>query len=152
MPLSNLKTRDRLRIALPSSAWVLGRLLKLLAFAHGEGIAVRALTANNVLLEPDRHFVVVLDWTIALTHPTNNVPSQVRAADIASAAQAVFGSIGGDPLTGDFRYDGDSRYVDFIRRLASARSSNAEKAHDQFYELVDELWGRTFRPFETLPL
>lgn len=150
VPLSNLMDRSNLRIALPSSAWVMGRLLKLLAFAHGENIAVRGLTRNNILVEPERHFVVVLDWTQSLTEPAG-ISSTPCKDDISSAAKAVFSSIGGNPDTGDFPYDGDRRYVDFIWRLASRRESNAERAHDQFYELVDELWGRKFRPFETLP-
>lgn len=151
VPLSNVTTRNSLRVALPSSAWVMGRLLKLLTFVHGEGIAVRSLSSRNILLEPARHFVVVLDWSSALTHPAE-VPMTLRKDDIASAATAVFAAIGGNPNTGEFSYDGDRRYVEFIWRLASRREGNAERAHEQFYELVSELWGRKFRPFETLPL
>lgn len=150
VPLSNLMDRSNLRIALPSSAWVIGRLLKLLAFAHGETITVRGLTSNNILIEPERHFVVVLDWTQSLTEPAG-ISSTFCRDDISSAAKAVFSAIGGNPDTGDFPYDGDRRYVDFLWRLVSRRESNAERAHNQFYELVDELWGRKFRPFETLP-
>lgn len=138
------------RIALPSSAWVMGRLLKLLAFAHGEGVAVRSLASNNILLEFKRHFVVVLDWSSSLTYP-GEVPTDARKDDIANAAQAVFGSIGGDADTGDFPYDGESQYVDFIWRLVGRRESDAQKVHDEFYELVNDLWGRSFRPFRVLP-
>lgn len=151
VPLSNLVTKDRLRVALPSSAWVLGRLLKLLAFAHGEGIAVRALTGGNVLLEPSRHFAIVFDWSASLTHP-GEVPADLRKDDIASAAKTVFAAIGGDLATGDFPYDGECQYLEFLQRLANHREGNAERAHEEFYQLVEKLWGRKFRPFETLPL
>lgn len=150
VPLSNLMNRNGLRVALPSSAWMMGRLLKLLAFAHGENIAVRALSSNNILVEPERHFVVVLDWSLSLTQPTDISPTLCKD-DISNAAKVVFSTIGGNPDNGDFPYDGDRRYVDFIWRLANRREGNAEKAHDQFYELVNELWGRKFRPLETLP-
>lgn len=151
VPLSWMTEKYGLRVALPSSAWVMGRLLKLLGFAHGEGIAVRSLASNNILLQPERHFAVVLDWSAALTHQPGEIPMQVRTADIAKAAKAVFGSIGGNPETGDFPYDGDSQYVEYLWRLANGRAHDAQREHDRFYELVGELWGRKFRPFETLP-
>ena len=37
VPLSSLAIRDRVRIDLPSSAWIMGRLLKLLGLAHSSG-------------------------------------------------------------------------------------------------------------------
>lgn len=154
VPLSNLTTRDHLRVALTSSAWIMGRLLKLLGLAHGEGIAVRALGGSNILIEPRSHYVVVLDWSSALT-AQGDLSGAVRKRDIAIAAQSVFRAIGGDLRTGEFPYavaGQDHRYVEFLWSLASSRQSSAEKAHVQFYELVEELWGREFRPFKTLPL
>ena len=134
----------------------MGRLLKLLAFTHGEAIAVRTLTGSNVLLVPDRHFALVFDWSSAMTYP-EFIPRAVQTDEVAHAAKAVFAAIGGDPQTGHYPYlrDGDDesrQYVDFLWRLASGRVSTAEKAHTQFYELVDALYGKKFHPFTTLPL
>ena len=152
VPLSNLAVKDGLRVSLPSSAWVMGRLLKLLGFAHGEGIAVKALGGGNILLEPARHFALVFDWSAATTYQLE-VPTAVRKDDIAGAAKTVLASIGANIETGTYPYslDKDQRYVDFLWRLANHREANAQRAHEQFYELVGELWGRKFRKFETLP-
>ncbi len=153
VPLSNLINKDRLRIDLETSAWIMGRLLKLLAFTHGQGITVGMLTGNNVLISPSNHFVVVLDWSAARTFQ-REVPLEDRRADIARAAQAVFAAIGGDPATQDYPYstDDNRRYVEHLMRLASRREGNAERAHANFYKLVYELFGKGFRPFTTLPL
>jgi hypothetical protein len=167
VPLTNLTKKDHMRITLTSSAWVMGRLLKLLGLAHGEGIAVRTLSGNNILLQPEQHFAVVFDWSQGLTYPeavpaqdkddkpVPRVPSSVRKDDIASAAFAVLTAIGADASKGTFAYADDDtsrRYVECLWRLACRRENDAEGAHDQFYELVDQLWGREFRPFQTLPL
>lgn len=156
VPLSNLAIKDHLRVDLKTSAWILGRLLKLLAFAHGEGITVRMLTGSNILLEPAQHFAVVFDWSSAQTHSTE-IPVEHRKDDIASAAKAVFGAAGGDPETGNYPYDselddGSRRYVEVVLRLANRRESDAQRAHKQLYELLGELYGRNFHPFTTLPL
>ena len=153
VPLSNLAKKDRLRVSLASSAWVMGRLLKLLGFAHGEGIAVKALGGGNILLEPARHFALVFDWSSAMTYQIE-VPIAVRKNDIAGAANTVLAAIGADIETGNFPYElgEDTAYVDFLWRLANRREGNALRAHGQFYELVEQLWGRKFTPFQTLPL
>lgn len=153
VPLSNLASKDHKRVSLVSSAWIMGRLLKLLGFAHGERIAVRSLSGSNILLEPTRHFAFVFDWSSSLTN-LNEISRQSRKDDIASAAKAVFAAIGGNPKTGAFQYpdEEDPRYVKFLWDLACRHHSDAQKAHDQFYELVEEIWGRKFRSFTTLPL
>lgn len=153
-PLSNLTTLDSLRAELPSSAWIMGRLLKLLALTHAAGVSVNLLTGNNVLIHPDRHFVVVLDWTAAEKHP-GGVPLERCSEDIAQAARAVFTSIGGDPVTLDYPYEmgenGDE-YVMLLRRLATHQEQDAYSAHVEFYRHVHQLFGRKFRPFQTLSL
>lgn len=155
VPLSNILTKDHLRVELRSSAWIMGRLLKLLDFVHGEGITVRSLSGSNILLEPSQHFAVVFDWSSAQMHQAK-IPAEDRKRDIASAAKAVFVAIGGDPRTGSFPYETDDeddhRYVEFIWNLVRRPQSDAEKIHEQFYVLIDELYGRKFRPFATLSL
>jgi hypothetical protein len=157
VPLSNLTTKDHLRVDLRSSAWILGRLLKLLAFAHGEGITVHTLSGGNVLLEPSRHFAVVFDWSSAQTHPLEKAPRESRKDDVENAAKTVFVALGGNPLTGDYPYlneadDNDRRYIKLITSMVQRREGNAERAHQQLYSLLDEIYGRTFHPFTTLPL
>ncbi len=156
VPLSNLATKHGMRVDLKTSAWILGRLLKLAAFAHGQGIAIRALSGGNILLLPERHFAITFDWSSSLTHQ-GKIPAEIRKDDIASAAKTAFAAIGGDPEIGDYPYDGelddkDRRYLELVWRYASRRESDAEKAHRQLYDLLEELWGRKFHPFIPLPL
>ncbi len=151
LPLSNLLVKDRLRIDPETSAWVMGRLLKLLAFVHEEGIAIQALTANNILLDIEQHFAVTLDWSNARMFPLT-VPAQYAAIDIAYAAKAVFAAIGGSVINGTWSYEGHIPYVQLLRRFTQGKETNAERAMDTFYELVRREYGKTFHPFTTLPL
>ncbi len=155
VPLSNITALDRRRVDLSASAWILGRLLKLLVFIHGEGTAVRGISGNNVLIQPERHTVAVLDWTSALTYQVHEeVVREQYKADIVNAAQAVFIAIGGDPETGSYPYDADGaeRYIEYLRQLCMGNEIDAETAHHRFYDLVNELYGFGFREFRTYPL
>jgi len=155
VPLTNLNKRDHVRVDLRSSAWIMGRLLKLLEFSHNERITVRTYSGSNVLIVPAQHFALVFDWSSSQTFP-DKIPSKNRANDIADAAKAVFAAIGGDLETGSYTYLHDTaeetRYVEFLWSLASGRESDAGRAHTRFYDLVDVLYGRKFHPFTTLPL
>lgn len=153
-PLSNLRVKDKKRVDLKTSIWIMGRLLKLLNFSHSQGVAVRLLTDNNVLIGPDRHFVVVLDWTGAFTYQSD-VPVTACREDIVRATQVVFAALGGNPATGDYPYgcdDTDQRYIEHLRSLMAGTATNAEQANRQFYDLVNDLYGVQFHPFHTLPL
>lgn len=156
VPLANVIKRDRLRVDLRTSAWIMGRLLKLLGLAHGEGITVRTLSGKNILLVPAQHFAIIFDWSSARTHQTK-IPARECAADIASAAKAVFVALGGNPETGDYPYfdDGDDagrRYIEFLWGLINHRISSAEQAHSRFYKLVNEIYEKKFYQFTTQPL
>ena len=158
VPLSNLRMKDRLRIDPETSAWIMGRLLKLLAFVHGEGVAHGSLVAKNVVLDPKNHFAITLDWSHARMFPSQ-VPGDIAALDIADAATAVFASIGGNTTTGTWPYEGHEAYTNLLLRLmfmrtskVSTRPGGAERVMDQFYELVRSEYGRVFHPFTTLPL
>jgi hypothetical protein len=153
-PLSNLRIKDRKRIDLKTSAWIMGRLLKLLMFSHSQGVAVRLLADNNVLIGPARHRMTVLDWSAAFTYQ-HDVPEDARRSDIALAASVVFAACGGIPETGGYPYDSDesdNRYITHLRGLIDGTSNNAETAYHQFYELVRDVYGDTFHPFTTLPI
>ncbi len=150
VPLANLRLKSNLRIDPETSAWVVGRLLKMLSFTQGEGIANRSLSAGNVLLDPQQHFAVTLDWSNAFVYQ-ESVPVDVASAEIADAARAVFWSLGGLP-DGSWPYDGHHAYVEMLRRLMDGSFSDADKALDAFYDLVRTEYGASFHPFTTLPL
>ena len=151
IPLSSLRRKDRQRVDPETSAWIMGRLLKLLTFVHAEGVANRAMTPNNILLDPEQHFAVTLDWSIARIFP-GVVPTDHVKSDIKSAAKAVFYALGGSSSNATWPHEGHEPYIDLLRQLMCAGAPDADKALDQFYELVRAEYGLSFHPFTTLPL
>lgn len=154
VPLIGITEKDRLRIDLRTSAWIMGKLLKLLIFAHSEGIAAGQLSGENILIEPDQHYVMIFDWANAFVN-SEEIPKETRRQEISAAAQAVIVALGGDMETGVFPNDGDEafdRYTDHLLSLARGEARSAERAHQKFYELVDELWERKYYPFTFHPL
>jgi hypothetical protein len=154
VPLSNITTKDRRRVDLRTSVWILGKLLKSLVLTQCVKISVGLVVGNNILIEPDRHYVLIFDWSAAQIH-SGDLSFETRRQEIAQAAQAVITALGGDLATGVFPDDGDEafgRYTDHLLRLARGSESKAERAHAQFYELVDSLWKRGYHPFTTKPL
>jgi serine/threonine protein kinase len=152
--VSQFASRELVRIDAGTSVWVMGKLLKFLAFVHGEGVSVRDLSGDNVLVHRERHYVLVFDFCSALLYP-EGVPNGERCEDVSEAAKTVIGFLGGDPDGGTIPPDKeltDSRYEDTLRDLASGTVGDALKAHGEFYDLVDTIWERSFRPFTTHPL
>jgi len=148
VPLDNIIEKDGMRVDLRTSAWIMGKLLKMLAFAHGEKISVGLLNGRNVIIEPNEHYVLIFDWSAARTH-TEYVPLRSQLYDISQAAKAVVAVLGGDLETGVFPDDDNSGYADYILGLARGKGNNAQKAHGEFYDLVDKLWKREYHPFTT---
>lgn len=154
VPLINITTKDRLRVDLRTSVWIMGKLLKLLAFTQSEGISIGLVSGNNILIEPDQHYVLVFDWSEAQMH-SGIISREIRSKEIVQAAQATIRVLGGDPETEFIPNDGDEKfapYIDYLLQLARATESNTERAHASFYELVDTIWKREFYQFTTKPL
>ncbi|MFA4846318.1 MAG: hypothetical protein WC654_07235 [Patescibacteria group bacterium] len=155
VPIGNIVEKDRQRVDLRTSAWVMGKSLKLLAFAHGMGISIKRVDTTNILIEPDQHYVVFFDLSEAETYSDGMVPGEQRGADIAQAAQAVIAILGGDYESMSIPDDDDGkykRYTDHLLGLAGGSQHDAHSAHTRFYELVDELWEHGFYPFTTYNL
>ena len=151
LPLSNLLVKDKLRITLETSGWIMGRLLKLISFVHPQGISFRQLDGNNVLIGLEQHHLVVFDWLLSHSYQ-DVVPIEVRKDDISNAAKAVFIAIGGDIRSGNYVYGEQNQYIKFLWGLVCRQESDAERAHEQFYEVVYGLFGRKFYPSKILPL
>ena len=151
VPLSNLLKKDRRRVDPETSAWIMGRLLKLLSFVHAEGVANRAMMANNVLLDPDQHFAITLDWSVARVFPST-VPAEHAATDIKMAATAVFSALGGSVANNSWPYEGHEPYIALLRQLMLTGAPDADKALDAFYATVRAEYGQSFHPFTTLSL
>lgn len=155
VPLIAITERDKVRVDPMTSVWILGKLLKTIGFAHDQGIMNNLITGGNVLLETSDHGIIVFDWTSTKHYPDSVVPAKYRSQEIAQAAQIAIVALGGDPKTGILPADPrltNSWYQDFVWRLAKGEFTDANQAHNQFYELVFEFWPRKFHPFTTIPL
>ena len=154
VPLSGITEKDHLRVDMRTSAWIFGKLLKLLVFAHSEDILVKQLGAGNILIEPDQHYVLIFDWSDALTF-VGAIPEEYRRDEISAVAEAVAYVLGTNPTTGVFPDDGEPAFNDYshyLFHLVNRNERNALRAHQNFYELIDKLWPRGFHKFTTKPL
>lgn len=152
VPLVNLTMRDRLRVDFRTSAWIMGKPLKLLAFTDGAGVSPDL--RNNIVIYPAQHYAVIFDWTVAQIH-SGAVPLEIRRKQISQLAKAVIVALGGDLETGVFPDNEDGNfttYVNYLMQLAHGGETNAKRAHEVFYGLVDSLWPREFYPFTVKPL
>lgn len=151
-------------------AWMLRRVLSLLAFAHGAGVGHGAVTPAHVLIEPREHKLVVVGWANAGgvdanvgPHSTDRVaaswlaePTPRREADVALAGRTFIGLLGGDPVDVELPDSVDAGVARFLERCVLGRDISGSKQPGRllsdFDRLIDSLWGkRTFRPFAMPP-
>jgi len=155
-PIEHIITRDRVRIDPRTSAWIMGKILKLLSFAHGQGISIGRVTAENILLERDAHYVAVFDWSQAILHASNEVPAEVASGEISQAAKAVISLLGGNPDTGELPPDDqleDDRYARHLFALTQGEENDSWQAHEEFYKFIRNTLGwRGYHPFTTYSL
>ncbi|NMO00342.1 hypothetical protein HH308_03835 [Gordonia sp. TBRC 11910] len=137
-------------------AWMHRRLLRALAAAHRAGWAHTALTADNVLIEPERHGVVVAGWSYATR--IGDVPPLAALAERPPEAASM------QPVTAGWDvYMAHGLMLDTLRsqtpkRLRSfadgCRQKNPQHRPDavdllsEFDDLLENLYGRRrFRQF-----
>lgn len=150
--------KDDLRVDLQTSAWILGKLLKTISFAHDNRIEVCKITGNNVLIHPDQHYVVLFDWSGMKIHD-RSVPSMTVREEVKLAAKLAIRALGVD-LDLARTDDTDLPYTRMLQTLAREGMSDASKAHQAFYEIVDKLcsdpnvpqWKSGFHGFTTIRL
>ena len=156
VPTSFITERYELRVDLRTSAWIFGKLLKIMAFAHNELISIGSVTSGNILLEQKDHYVLIWDWAQAQWH-TDAIDLEKRRQEVVQAAQITIVLLGGDLVTGAIPNDGDesedcfARYTDFLLRMSRGGESNAFRAHERFYEMINTFW-HGYHPFTTKPL
>ncbi|MFH1030530.1 MAG: hypothetical protein V1770_04695 [bacterium] len=149
VPLNIITDTYGLRVDLRTTAWIMGKTLKMLDFAHSADISVNLMSSRNILVERDQHYVVIFDWSIAETHQ-GKIPREARQKDISESARAIIRTLGGDSKKGSIPNDGSNayeKYTDYLFDLANGRESDAKRAHKNFYELVDSFWKKEFYPF-----
>lgn len=156
VPVDHVINRDHVRIDPRTSAWIMGKLLKLLSFAHGQGISVGKVTGENILLERDQHYIAVFDWSQAILHAGNEVQAEVASEEISRAAKAVISLLGGDLNTEELPPDNqleDDRYARHLFALSQGEEKDSWRAHEDFYRLIRTTLGwRGYHTFTTYSL
>jgi hypothetical protein len=143
------------------AAWMWRRLLVALGLAHRAGVVHGAVLPEHVLIEPDEHGLVLVDWCYSASGPDERIaaivprhrdryPAEVLDrgtpgpyTDIAMAARLMA------DLMGDRAPKALRRFADGCR-LASPRQrpDDAWRLLGELDELLHRLYGpRKFRPF-----
>ncbi|WFE37766.1 serine/threonine protein kinase [Micromonospora sp. WMMD998] len=146
------------------AAWMWRRLLVALGLAHRAGVVHGAVLPRNVLIEPDAHGLVLVDWCFA-TEPGGLVPALVTGmadwyppevtgkrpcgpgTDIALAARCLTWLMA-DRAPRELR-----AFAAGCRQPAlPARPDDAWRLLRELDEVLHRLYGpRTFRPFTLNP-
>lgn len=151
VPIRHLTTRDRVRVDRKTSAWMMGKFLKILVFTHSQRISSK-ITDDNILIERNQHYISLFDFSSAIIH-NESIPDHVACEEISRSATAMIGVLGGNPKTGelpnDREQDPNNHYADHLYALASGKECIARYAHERFYALVRSLWPRGYWPFTT---
>lgn len=137
-------------------AWMYRRLLRAVAGAHLAGLVHGAIVADNVLIQPERHGVVLAGWSFATTAGTP-LPGRIGSASYPPEVTA------GRPVTG--KADVHQLHTLMIDLLDPAERAQiryargclqenprmrppADALPEEYDELIGRLYGRRrFRPF-----
>lgn len=152
-PLSFIVSRDQVRVDPRTSAWILGKLLKMLVFTQSIGVSINHLTKENILINREGHYVGVFDWSKAIMG--TKLTCEETTQEIMQVTEAVLEVLGADPETGELVPDEqmvDSSYGDLLKALAAGEESDAQVAHTRFYKLIRAIWPRGFHKFASYPL
>jgi serine/threonine protein kinase len=153
-------------------AWMWRRLLIALGFAHTNAIIHGAVLPAHLLIQPENHGLVLVDWSYAIhaggsfeAIPALSMayeqwyPPEVLAkerpqpgTDLYLGAQCMVYLLGGDPITGTMPDAVPRRIQSFLRGTALKgqvqRPQNALVLLDEFTALAESLWGpRKFHEF-----
>lgn len=153
IPIARMVSKDKLRVDTKTSVWIMGKLLKLIGFAHAQNISLGAIANGTVLIDPDRHYVNVFDWTAAtLSHIP--LTEDDKRKEVVLASHVIVDALGGDlrqrTIPNDAGEEGE-RYNAHLWTLVDGIYPDADQAHLRFYQLVDQLWERGYHKFISLP-
>ena len=154
IPIEQWRTREQVRIDPKSSAWIMGRLLKVFTLTQPIGISVGKIDGGNILVNAKKHRAIFFDWTEAYQYE-QYVPPEKVGEEIAHAATQVFLALGGSIAKGTLPHSAqlaDTRYAELLVQFMSGAERDPDKAAVRFYTLVREIWNNEFHPFATIPI
>ena len=159
-------------------AWIWRRILFALGFVHEQGVVHGALVPNHIMIQPEQHGVVLVDWCYASKLPQDEeefppieavigayrdwYPEEVlakqapsSATDIDMAARCMVYAMGGNPLTGNLPERVPRRFRAFFKgcllQKQSKRPQNAVQLLKEFDWLLEDM-GKPYFPRKFQPL
>lgn len=154
-------------------AWMWGRLLIALGFTHQQGVIHGAVLPPHILIHPEQHGLVLIDWCYAVIDPKDS-DEKIRAIvnryenfypeevfqkeeptcglDIFMAARSFIYLLGGTPHRGLLPDSVPKSLRAFFNgcqlKSPGMRPQNAWALRNEFNDVIERLWGpRKFRPF-----
>ena len=137
------------------STWMLNRILELLSHSHSKGIANLGILPRHIIINPNTHGAVVLDWTcstagkpIAVADTTSfgkypdfifDKPDDVRYADVMMAFD-IFGWLSEDIPNeiSNFKKAIDDGYY---------KITDTIDIYKRFRKVIDSIWKKEFLTF-----
>jgi len=119
------------------SAWMLRRLLLTIGLTHSLGWCHEQVSERHVLIHPEEHGLVLIDWRKA-----SEWSMEGRARDIRNSILVICDLTTESAMPERLRrfYEG---CLNFPKQLPDAL-----KLRDEYTEILEDIWGpRTFRPF-----
>lgn len=158
------------------AAWMFRRLLFVLAHTEKAGYLHRAPLPPHVMVHPEKHGLVLVDWTNAIALETDESPIDppapratvrkpagyeawygtdsefVGPSDIFLAALTMIWLMGGDPIDRTLHDGADRKTRAFFGALTHtnwlSRPDEPFQVLEAYTDLIEELYGpRRFRPF-----
>lgn len=178
-PLDGFSMTEKVRDVYPDGidprdmAWMFRRLLVVLGFVHRAGFVHGAVTPKHVMIQPEDHGLVLVDWCHAVEignsldllskdflrwyQPEIAGGGEALAyVDVLMAAQLAIWLIGGDPFKWTLPTGIDAAYRAFFQAIAKARDTEASVGTGElawyvlkhFDDMLERLYGpKKFRPF-----
>jgi hypothetical protein len=150
-------------------AWIWRRLLVAIGTTQDVGLVHHAVLPDHVLVLPEQHGIVLVDWCYAVelgAKPQAIVPryrhwypeevGATRASntgtDVFMAAKVAIAIMGGDPAAGTLPQNVPRPLRAYFRactlRHVSRRPDDPRRLLESFDEIIERLWGpRRFREF-----
>lgn len=154
------------------AAWMWRRLLWAIDYAHSKGIVHGAVLPQNVMILPEQHGLVLVDWSYSVQQRGSAYPA-LRAVvasrrswyprdvllkkpanpttDIVMGARTLVYVMGGNPETGELPGTVPMKmrtyFEDLVARGASDVATAALRYEDLLKQLGRPYYPRTFRPF-----
>jgi hypothetical protein len=120
-----------------ASVWIWRRILEILAFLHGNGVAHAEVLPRHLLIQEGEHGVRLVGFRKAGREGT-------RAADIAMSARCVAGLLGGDEASGEVPAAVPGLLADEIARASRLRPDEPAEAwplRQRLGTIADQVFG-----------